>query len=307
MAKRDYYEILGVSKSASADDLKKAYRKLAMKYHPDKNPDDKVAEEKFKEVSEAYDILRDSEKRAAYDQFGHSGPSPFKNQGFGGNPYNSRSTEGFQDLFHEIFGDIFSGGRRAKPRGTDLKYNLHISLEEVIQGSKRTISFMRKRGANEESAKLEISVPAGVKEGQRLKIRGEGDASGNTNPGDLYVVINIQKHDLFQIDGNDLYYELPITIKQALLGEKLKVPTPTGWAQIQIPPGTGSGVNLRLKGKGLPSLNNKTAGNLYIRLLIDVPKKIDSDTKKMIEKLDKQLGVTPGIEKYNKLLKRIGR
>lgn len=308
MSKRDYYEILGVDKSAKADELKKAYRKLALKYHPDKNPDNAVAEEKFKEVSEAYDILRDPNKKATYDQFGHNGPSAFQGgQGFGGANYNSRSTEGFQDLFSEIFGDMFSGGRGRKARGTDLKYNLHISLEEVIQGSKRTITFMRKRGPSEESAKIEVSIPKGVKEGQRLKVRGEGDGAGSASPGDLYVVINIQKHELFQIEGQDIYYDLPISIKQAIMGDAVKVPTPLGWAQIQIPGGTSSGTNLRLKGKGLPSLNSGTQGNLYIRLLIDVPKKISTETSKMVEKLDKQIGNTPAIEKYTKLLKRIGR
>jgi molecular chaperone DnaJ len=307
LAKRDYYEVLGVSKNASADELKKAYRKLALQYHPDKNPDDKAAEDKFKEVSEAYDVLRDPEKKAAYDQFGGQDPAQaFGGAGFARN-YRGRSTESFQDLFNEIFGDMFSGARSRKPRGTDLKYNLHISLEEVITGTKRTISFVRRKASGEESAKLEVSIPAGVKNGQRLKVRGEGDQVPGGTPGDLYVVVNIQKHELFQVEGLDLYYDLPISIKQAILGDKIKVPTPTGWAQIQIPPGTSSGVNLRLKSKGIPSLGNGNSGNLYIRVLIDVPNSIDDESKALLEKLDKKLGDGPQVAKYRKLLKRSGK
>lgn len=302
---KNYYEILGVPKDADESQLKKAYRKLALQYHPDKNPDDPSAEEKFKEVSEAYDVLRDPEKRASYDYFGKSGANP----GFKSNlhqEYQERTTESFQNLFTEIFGDIFSKNSR-KSKGTDLRYNLHISIEEVASGAKKTIRFLRRRNGKEETTKLEVSVPAGVKSGQRLKLRGEGDSSPGGQAGDLYVVIQMQKHDLFQLDGIDIYYDLPISFKQAVLGDTLKVPTLTGAAQVQVPPGTSSGVNLRLKGKGMPSLDGKKHGNLYIRLLIDVPAQVDKETKKLLEKLDNQVKETPGIKRYKQILKALGK
>lgn len=302
---KNYYEILGVPKDADEAQLKKAYRKLALQYHPDKNPDDPSAEEKFKEVSEAYDVLRDPEKRASYDYFGKSGANP----GFKSNfhqEYQERTTESFQNLFAEIFGDIFSKSSR-KAKGTDLRYNLHISIEEVASGTKKTIRFLRRRNGKEETTKLEVSVPAGVKSGQRLKLRGEGDSSPGGQAGDLYVVIQMQKHELFQLDGLDIYYDLPISFKQAVLGDTLKVPTLTGAAQVQVPPGTSSGVNLRLKGKGMPSLDGSKNGNLYIRLLIDVPAQVDKETKKLLEKLDDQVKETPGIKKYKQIIKGLGK
>ena len=303
---KNYYEILGVPRDADEEQLKKAYRKLAMKFHPDKNPDDPTAEEKFKEVGEAYDVLRNPEKRASYDYFGSSGTNP----GFQNNfhkQYQERTTESFQDLFTEIFGDIFSGKKSRKSKGQDLRYNLHISLEEVASGLSKTIRFLRKRDGKEQTTKIEVAIPAGVKSGQRLKVRGEGDSDPGGTPGDLYVVVQIQKHELFQLDGLDIYYDLPISYKQAVLGDVLKVPTLTGAAQVQIPAGTTSGVNLRLKNKGMPSLDGKSNGNLYIRLLIDVPEKVDKNTKKLLENLDLQIGETPGLKRYKKLLKNIGK
>lgn len=302
---KNYYEILGVPKDADEAQLKKAYRKLALQFHPDKNPDDPSAEEKFKEVSEAYDVLRDPEKRASYDYFGKSGTNPGFKSSFH-QEYQERTTESFQNLFTEIFGDIFSKSSR-KAKGTDLRYNLHISIEEVASGVKKTIRFMRRRNGKEETTKLEVAVPAGVKSGQRLKLRGEGDSGPGGQAGDLYVVIQIQKHDLFQLDGLDIYYDLPISFKQAVLGDTLKVPTLTGAAQVQVPSGTSSGVNLRLKGKGMPSLDGKSSGNLYIRLLIDVPTVVDKDTKKLLEKLDNQVKETPAIKRYKQILKGLGK
>lgn len=317
--KQDYYDILGVSKSATGDELKKAYRKLAMKYHPDKNPDDKTAEDKFKQVSEAYDVLRDPQKRKSYDQFGHAGAG-FGASGFGagaggfaGNGnfhqyYSGRSTESFQDLFTEIFGDIFGSGKRAQAqkRGSDLRYTVHISLEEAAQGAQKTISFMRLRGNKEEPAKLQVSIPAGVKDGQRLKLKSEGDSGPNHGPnGDLFVVVNIRPHSLFVRSGNDISFDLPISIKDAILGCKTTIPTLTGSAQINIPPGTTSGKNLRLRGKGFPQIGGHGSGDLYIRILVDVPKEIGPEAKKHLEAFEKLVGKTAEIEKFEEEAQRL--
>lgn len=321
MAKEDYYKVLGVSKSASEAELKKAYRKLAMQYHPDKNPNDKEAESKFKQVSEAYDVLRDPKKRQMYDQFGHSDPraqggfsggNPFQGSGFDknfsgfGNFYEEKTTESFQDLFKEMFGDMFSSRGPKKQAGADLRYTIHISFEESSLGCKKTISFMRRRGNKEESAKLEVSIPAGVKDGQRLKLSNEGDSglNGGKN-GDLYVVVQVRTHSLFKREGDDVYYDLPISYAQASLGTSIEVPTLTGSAQITIPPGTSSGKNLRLKGKGFQSLNKKNPGDMYIKVLIDVPKKISSKAKKLIEELNDELGLGPLQEEFENIKKQL--
>ncbi len=327
MSKRDYYDILNVQRNASEDELKKAYRKLALKYHPDKNPGDKSAEEKFKEVSEAYDVLRDPKKRQTYDQFGHFGQQAgagdfggfsdaFKNfggaQGEPGGFYQSRSTEGFQDLFSEIFGDIFgssagAGARTQRPkRGADLRYTVHVSLEEASLGASKTISFMRFRGSKEEAAKLEVKIPAGVKDGQRLKLTGEGDAGPNNGPnGDLYVIVNIRDHHFFKRKGSDIYFELPISFKQACLGDRVVVPTLTGTAQIQIPPGTSSGKSLRLKGKGLPNRNAYGTGDLYVKVRVDVPKNLSRKAKAIVEELDKELGVSESLIEFQSQMDRL--
>lgn len=315
MAAKNYYEILGVSKSASEDELKKAYRKLALKYHPDKNPGDANAELKFKEISEAYDVLRDPKKRQSYDAFGSAGPGFNFNQGAGFpgggfSGYNSRTTEGFQDLFNEVFGDIFSGGRgqrqRRGQRGADLRYTTHIDLAEVATGTNKMISFVRRKGSKEETAKLSVSIPAGVKDGQRLKLRGEGDASPDGGEaGDLYVVVQIQSHPLFKRDELDIYVDMPISYMQAVLGDKVQVPTLSGKVQIQIPPGTSSGKSLRLKSKGLPLLNSSKRGDLYIKILVDVPKQVDEETKQLLAQLDNKIGKTSSIIKFEEKMKEL--
>ncbi|MCB0347780.1 MAG: DnaJ domain-containing protein [Bdellovibrionales bacterium] len=321
MAKDDYYKVLGVSKSATDDDLKKAYRKLAMKYHPDKNPGDKSAEDMFKKVSEAYDVLRDPERRKLYDQFGHSDPrasgargNPFKGAGFDQNFqgfhdfYQERTAESFQDMFQEMFGDIFGGGKPRKQRGSDLKYTIHVGFEEAARGCKKTISFIRRRGGKEDAAKLEITIPSGVKDGQRLKLAREGDggASGG-EPGDLYVVVSIREHPLFRRSGNDIYYDLPISIVQAIMGATISIPTLTGSAQISIPPGTPSGKNLRLKGKGFTPVSGGQTGDLYIKVLIDAPSSIGSKAKSLLLELEKELPRGSLQEKFTQTLEQLKR
>jgi molecular chaperone DnaJ len=307
MAKRDYYEVLGVAKSATADEIKKAFHKQALKFHPDKNPGDKKAEDRFKELNEAYQTLSDVKNRQNYDQFGHFGAQAQGGFG-GGNPFEGfakggargaaggpgggagdfsgqQGPENFQDLFGDIFNDFFTGrggrpagGAASEPRaatrnrGADLRYTLNISFEEAAAGAERTISFVRQRAGKEESAKLSITVPAGVKVGQRLKLKGEGDSPGNAaQAGDLYVVIGIQDHSLFKRVENDILLELPIAFLDALAGCAVEIPTLTGRATLKIPQGTTSGQSFRLKGKGFASVGGAAPGDMMVKVLVDVP------------------------------------
>ena len=313
MSKRDYYEILGVNKDASDEEIKKAYRKLAMKHHPDRNPDNPKAEEHFKEAKEAYEILSDASKRAAYDQYGHAGVDQQAGMGgaggFGG---------GFADAFGDIFGDIFGGGggrggRSNVYRGADLRYNLEISLEEAARGTETKIRIPTmeecdtchgsgaKPGTKPETCPtcgghgqvrmqqgffsiqqacpkchgsgkviadpcptcqgsgrvkqhktLSVKIPSGVDEGDRIRLSGEGEAGVNGGPpGDLYVVIQIKPHAVFQRDHNDLHCEMPISFTTAALGGEIEIPTLDGHAKIKIPAETQSGKVFRLRGKGI--------------------------------------------------------
>lgn len=324
MSKKDFYSLLNVSRSATADEIKKSYRKLAMQYHPDKNPGDKKAEEKFKEITEAYEVLSDTKKREMYDQFGHAGA-----QGFGGagGPFGGAGGFGgfggagaggagagaggdpFQDIFGDVFGEIFgnargggpgAGGARARrpSKGTDLRYTLNISFEESALGSEKVISFMRQRGGREEPAKLSVNVPAGVKEGQRLKLAGEGDASGGAAAGDLYVIINIQEHPLFKRNENDVTLDLPIVYTDAILGTNIEVPTLTGKAMIRIPPGTHSGQTFRLKGKGFPKLGGFGSGDMLVRVLVDTPSSLSNKQKELVEELAKTTDSSPLVKAF---------
>lgn len=335
MAKKDYYSVLGVSRQASADDLKKAFRKLAMKYHPDKNPGDKAAEERFKEVNEAYDVLSDAKKRQMYDQFGHAGTGPgsgpFRGgaggfEGFGGggaggfDPRNA-GPEGFQDIFGDFFGEFFSGsaaggepgagprrggGFRQPERGADLRYTLTITLEEAATGCEKRISFVRHRGGREDSAKLSITVPAGVKSGQRLKLRGEGDSpAGNAKPGDLYVIIGFQDHILFKRKDNDVLMELPISFVDAMLGVSAEVPTLTGKASLNVPAGTHPGQIFRLKGKGFPDIGGYAPGDMLVKIVVDVPNGVSEDERQALEKLRKVSSGSPLINDFKEKMRRL--
>ena len=322
MSKKDFYSQLGVSKSATPDEVKKAYRKLAMQYHPDKNPGNKKAEDKFKEISEAYEVLSDTDKRKNYDQFGHADANPFGGRGGGGNPFGNggpftgggaRGNTGGADPFADIFGDLFGGsaggpfgargGRQQQAsKGSDLRYTLTISLEDVFSGAEKVVSFMRQNGSKEEAAKLSVSVPAGVKEGQRLKLSNEGDKPSGIPAGDLYVIVNIQDHLLFKRDEHDVLLDLPITYTDAILGMDAEIPTLSGKTQIKIPAGTHSGQALRLKGKGFPKLGGIGNGDMLLRLIVDTPAKINSRQKEIIEELHRYNEETPLVKSYKEKL-----
>ncbi|MBX3020443.1 MAG: DnaJ domain-containing protein [Bdellovibrionales bacterium] len=323
MAKKDFYSVLGVSRQATADEIKKAYRKLAMKFHPDKNPGDKSAEERFKEATEAYDVLSDAKKKQMYDQFGHAGfqqgggPNPFQ-QGFEGfNQYQSGNMgaggpEAFQDMFGDFFGEFFSGdptgrrGFRQENRGADLRYTLNITLEEAATGTEKRISFVRHRNGKEDTAKLSITVPAGVKAGQRLKLRSEGDGpAGNGKPGDLYVIVNFQDHPLFKRKDNDVLMELPVSFVDALLGTQLEVPTLTGKAMLSIPSGTHPGQIFRLKGKGFPDIGGYAPGDMLIKIIVDVPNKVSEEERQALEKLRKSSSTSPLVSEFRDKMKRL--
>ncbi len=313
MSKKDFYSVLGVHRNASEEDIKKAYRKLAMKYHPDKNPGNKNAEERFKEVSEAYEVLHDPQKKQMYDQFGHagahaSGPNPF--DGFGGFGGAQAGPESFQDIFGDFFSEMFTGGaggpgaRSRGPRpgpvkGADLRYSLSISLEEGALGCEKIITFIRKKGHKEETAKLSITVPAGVKAGQRLKLRGEGDSIGvGSRPGDLYVIINFQPHPLFRRRDDDLLLELPITFIDAVIGTEVEVPTLTGKAHLKIPSGTQPSQVFRLKSKGFPRVGSYGSGDMLVKIIIDVPKGLNSQQIELIRQLKEHSLASPLVDDY---------
>lgn len=333
MSKKDFYQLLGVSKSATADEIKKAYRKLAMQYHPDKNQGNKKAEEKFKEISEAYEVLSDEKQRQNYDNFGHAGigGNPFAGAG-GGNPFGGGARPGgagmgadqFQDIFGDMFGDIFgqtgrgnpfggagarTGGARARQqsRGSDLRYTLNISFEEAAVGCEKTVSFMRQIGAREEAAKLSVTVPAGVKEGQRLKLAGEGDRPAQGVAGDLFVIVELQDHLLFKREENDVILDLPVSYTDAILGTNIEIPTLFGKAEIKIPTGTHSGQVFRLKSKGFPKLGATGSGDMLVRVTVDTPAKVNSRQKEIIEELHRYKEETPLVKTYNDRLQTVLR
>lgn len=333
MSKKDYYSLLNVARSATADEIKKAYRKLAMQYHPDKNPGDKKAEEKFKEFSEAYEVLSDPKKREMYDQFGHAGAQggfggaggPFGGAGgfggFGGGGGAGQGQDPFQDIFGDVFSEIFgargySGGpgagtggpRRRQQKGSDLRYTLNIAFEESALGTEKVISFVRQRNGKDETAKMAVNVPAGVKEDQRLKLAGEGDSPAGGGPaGDLYVIIKIQDHPLFKRQENDILMDLPVTYTDAILGTSVEIPTLSGKAMIRIPPGTHTGQTFRLKGKGFPKIGGFGSGDMMVRLIVDTPEKISNRQKELLEELSKAGDETPLVKAFKEKAANIMR
>jgi molecular chaperone DnaJ len=357
VAKRDYYEVLGVARNAGEAELKKAYRRLALQYHPDRNPDDPDAEERFKEASEAYAVLSDPDKRRAYDRFGFEGVGAGAGPGFG---QDFGDLGSFTDLFNDLFGDLFgqragaAGGRRRGrgQRGADLRYNLEISLHDVLNGldAKLRIPKMRPcgtcsgsgaragtsperctrcrgsgqvvfqqgffrisrpcdqcggegeivrercpdcRGAGRVQGQqtLQVRVPPGVDDGARLRVAGEGEAgiSGGP-PGDLYVVISVRSHELFQREGVHLHCEVPVQFVQAALGAEIEVPTLEGKVTLRIPEGTQSGTQMRLRAKGLPALGGQGRGDQIVRIFVEVPTKISDRQRELLEQFAKESG-----------------
>ncbi|AQY51195.1 chaperone protein DnaJ [Listeria weihenstephanensis FSL R9-0317] len=347
MAKRDYYEVLGISKSASADEIKKAYRKLSKQFHPDINKD-AGADAKFKEISEAYETLSDESKRAQYDQYGHVDP----NQGFGGGGggYSSQGFGGFEDIFDTFFGG--GGSARQDPnaprQGSDLQYTMRLKFKEAIFGKEAEIEIPReeacdtcdgsgaKPGTHPEKCshcdgkgsinveqntpfgrivnkrtcqychgtgkeikekcdtchgsgrvtkkkKIKLKVPAGVDDGQQMRVAGEGEGGVNGGPnGDLYVVFSVTRDEFFEREGNDIYVEVPITFVQAALGDEIDVPTVHGKIRLKIPAGTQTGTTFRLRNKGVPHLRGNGTGDQHVVVKIIVPKKLDEKQKEIL-------------------------
>ncbi|MFQ6069695.1 MAG: molecular chaperone DnaJ [Candidatus Aminicenantales bacterium] len=352
MTKRDYYEILGISRGASEEEIKKAYRRMALKYHPDRNPGDKEAEEKFKEAAEAYSVLIDSEKRSVYDRFGHEG---LRGEGFTGfSGFNSSIFEDFEDIlgsfFGFSFGDIFGRGERRQryspQRGRDLGLEVEITLEEAAFGVDKEIKLNRVelcgtcngsgmkpgtrkaicpqcegrgqvrysqgfftisrtcsycqgqgeiisspcrdcQGSGKVRAKrtVKVRIPAGIDDGYKLRIGGEGEAGDPHAPrGDLYVLIRVKKHKFFEREGNNLHCEIPISFSQAALGARVEVPTLEEPETIKITPGTQPGDVFRLKGRGLKSLNSFGKGDLLVKVKVEIPKNLTKEQKELLHR-----------------------
>ncbi len=351
--KRDYYDVLGVPRGAGEDDLKKAYRRLAIQFHPDRNPGNKQAEEHFKELNEAYQILSDPERRAQYDRYGHAAFQGAQGGGFSGFDF----TQGFEEVFSDIFGDFFGTGRgrsRSRTRrGDDLRYDLEIEFEEAARGAEKVVKFQRLancdacdgsrarggaggvqtcpncrgtgqvrtqqgffsisttcgqcrgegsiiadpcpkcqgQGRIRKPQSISVKIPAGVDNGSRLKLRGEGEAGFAGGPqGDLYVVIHVREHPMFARQDNDVVIEVPVSFPQAALGAEIEVPTLEGKVKLKIPSATQSGKVFRLKGKGIVDLHGYGRGDQLVKILIETPRRLSARQRELLEEFAKLSG-----------------
>ena len=358
MAKRDYYEVLGVHKSATEKELKVAFRTKAKKYHPDANPGDKQAEAKFKEISEAYEILKDEQTRAAYDRFGHAA---FENGGpgagrHGAGGFGPEVSSSMSDVFEDLFGDFMGGGRRHQrgggaARGSDLRYNMEITLEEAFRGKAAQIKVPTavacpvcngsgaKPGTSPSACKtcggagavrasqgfftvertcpschgrgqvisdpcmdcngqgrvqkertLSVNIPAGVEDGTRIRLAGEGEAGMRGGPaGDLYIFLSLKQHEFFQRDGSDLFCRVPVSMTTAALGGNIEVPTIEGKkARVVIPEGTQNGKQFRLSGKGMPVLRSSQKGDMYIQVSVETPINLSRKQRELLKEFEAQ-------------------
>ncbi len=350
MAKQDYYATLGVARDVGGDDLKKAYRKLAMQYHPDRNPNDKHAEAKFKELNEAYDVLKDDQKRAAYDRFGHAAFE--QGGGPGGFQGGFEAAGGLGDIFDQMFGE-FMGGRRGGTRtraGADIRQAVEIDLTEAFSGVKATLRYptraaceacngsgsedktasndtcqtckgagkvraqqgfflvertcptcggagrvvrnpcriCRGAGTVQRERSIQVSIPAGVEDGQRIRLSGEGEAGGQgAPPGDLYVHISVRPHALFQRDGANILVRVPVRMTQAALGGDVEVPVVDGTkAKVKIPPGTQTGDQFRLRGKGFSALRTAQRGDMFIQVAVETPQNLTKRQRELLEEFE---------------------
>ena len=289
MSKRDYYEVLGVSKGASDDEIKKAFRKLAIKYHPDKNPGNKEAEEKFKEANEAYSVLSDKTKRSRYDQFGHAGVggdgggNPFGG-GFGGFGGNGQSFNfdfgggGFEDIINAMFG---GGGFRAARRGRDYRTSITIDFEEAIFGVTKTISI--------ENEQIKLKIPAGIYDGQSIRLGGKGGEapSADGQRGDLYVEVRVRAHKTLTREGELILSEITIPMTDAVLGTEVEVETVDGKITMKVPAGTQPGTNFKLSGHGAPRLGTDQRGPHIVTINVEIPKNLNKKQKELIEEFAK--------------------
>ena len=351
MSKVDYYETLGVSRDVDEKELKSAYRKLAMKYHPDRNPGDGAAEAKFKELGEAYEALKDPQKRSAYDRFGHAA---FENGGGGGGGPFGGGGAGFGDIFEDIFGEMMGGRQRSsggRQRGADLRYNMEISLEEAYQGKtaeveiptsvtcedctgsgakpgsspstcstcggagqvrassgffsvQRTCPSCNGRGEvitdpcdscsgsgrTTETKTLSVNVPAGIEDGTRIRLAGEGEAGMRGGPtGDLYIFLSLKPHQFFQRDGADIYCRVPISMTTAALGGQFEVGTVEGAkTRVKVPEGTQNGKQFRLRGKGMPVMRTSQFGDMYIQVAIEIPQNLSRRQRELLEEFEEE-------------------
>ena len=357
--KQDYYETLGISKGASDDEIKRAYRQMAKKYHPDMNPGNAEAEQKFKEVNEAYEVLSDADKRAKYDQYGHAAFDP--SSGFGGGGGFGGFDFDMGDIFSSFFGGGFGGSRsqsraNAPIAGDDIGVRVVLSFEEAAFGCKREVTYARvqkcgdcsgsgaKKGTSPEKCtkcggrgtvtvqqrtafgmmqstkacpdcggtgkiiktpcencrgkgyvkinkKLDVTIPAGIDDGQRIALRGQGNEGRNGGPaGDLVIQVSVRPHAIFERDGNDIYCEVPLTFAEAALGAKIKIPTLEGEIDYEIPEGTQTGTMFTIKGKGITAVNSRSKGNLYVKVVVETPKSMNAEQKKLLRAFADSLG-----------------
>ena len=290
MAKNEYYKLLGLEKGASADDIKKAFRKLAVKYHPDRNPGDKTAEDKFKEINEAYAVLSDPQKKEQYDTYGSSGfhkqysqEDIFRGFDFNGS-FKDMGVGGGEDIFSHLFGGAFGrgNGRGGPQKGGDLEMETDVSFRDAAQGAEKVVAF-RRNGTREE---LKVKIPAGVDNGSKIRIAGKGSqGEGGGQPGDLFLIIRVLADPVFTRDNGDLFVDRPIPFSSACLGTSLDVPTLEGDKRIKVPAGIQPGTKIRLKGCGIKPLGSNTKGDLYVKIGMHVPEALTAEQKKLIEEL----------------------